>query len=117
MGVYSGGEGTVEISGKHADGTASSLYVEAETNIGYNGGTGTLTVTDGGTATFDSYVMAGGWNGSSGDLNNYTVTGAVYEMVGDDLYWKGTVAAVPEPATTTLSLLALAGLAARRRRK
>ncbi len=51
--------------------------------------------------------------------SNFTVTNASYEMVGNDLVWMGTVsaAAVPEPTTATLSLLALGGLAARRRRK
>ncbi len=45
------------------------------------------------------------------------VTNARYEMRGNDLVWTGTVEVIPEPATATLSLLALAGLAARRRRK
>ncbi len=58
---------------------------------------------------------------------DFTVSNASYvvmdnaETGGKDLVWTGTltntVAAVPEPATATLSLLALAGLAARRRRK
>ncbi len=47
----------------------------------------------------------------------FTVLGASYEMRGNDLVWTGTVKAIPEPTTATLSLLALAALAARRRRK
>ncbi len=46
----------------------------------------------------------------------FQVTDAAYVMVGNDLVWKGTIKAIPEPATATLSLLALAALAARRRR-
>ncbi len=45
------------------------------------------------------------------------VSNARYEMRGNDLVWTGSVEVIPEPATATLSLLALAGLAARRRRK
>ncbi len=52
---------------------------------------------------------------------DFVVTSAQYAMEGNNLVWMGVVqnnaVAVPEPATTTLSLLALAGLAARRRRK
>ncbi len=47
----------------------------------------------------------------------FQVMDAGYEMVGNDLVWKGTIKAIPEPATATLSLLALAALAARRRRR
>ncbi len=47
----------------------------------------------------------------------YEVTKANFEMQGTNLIWTGTVKGIPEPSTATLSLLALAGLAARRRRK
>ncbi len=48
----------------------------------------------------------------------FAVQDATYELKDGNLVWKGVSSvAVPEPATATLSLLALAGLAARRRRK
>ncbi len=47
----------------------------------------------------------------------YEVTKANFEMQGTNLSWTGTVKGIHEPSTATLSLLALAGLAARRRRK
>lgn len=49
---------------------------------------------------------APGWQGNSGLSNNFTTTGITI-----------STHTIPEPATATLSLLALAGLAARRRRK
>ena len=63
----------------------------------------------------------------SGDFSNWN--GTVHLMTADNVAYNGTeytwkataqgleIVAVPEPATATLSLLALAGLAARRRRK
>ena len=59
---------------------------------------------DGGTATANAYN--GNMNGYN-DSMNYGVNPGV--KIADNV--------VPEPATATLSLLALAGLAARRRRK
>lgn len=50
-------------------------------------------------------------------LMGVTVYNARYEVVGADLVLRGDMKLTPEPATATLSLLALAGLAARRRRK
>ncbi len=47
----------------------------------------------------------------------FVLTNQRYEMRGDDLVWKASVAVIPEPTTATLSLLALAALAARRRRR
>ncbi len=50
-------------------------------------------------------------------LKDYSIVGISTEGSGTTIYLKSTSAAVPEPATATLSLLALAALAARRRRK
>lgn len=46
-----------------------------------------------------------------------TVYNAQYEVVGADLVLRGDMKLTPEPTTATLSLLALAGLVMRRRRK
>ncbi|MEE1265453.1 MAG: PEP-CTERM sorting domain-containing protein, partial [Akkermansia sp.] len=58
------------------------------------------------------------FNGQIAGLTIFT-SSSVIGGVNDVTKYMGTVApvAIPEPATATLSLLALAGLAARRRRK
>ncbi len=61
-----------------------------------------------GAAASDDFRLISGSNGTS-TMN--------YFVVIDDISISPVTAAVPEPATATLSLLALAGLAARRRRK
>ncbi len=49
---------------------------------------------------------------------DFSIANASYRMDGNNLVWTNAPAqAVPEPATATLSLLALASLAARRRRR
>ena len=62
-------------------------------------------------------IALGSWAGASGSstLKEHVASFAIYDgaMTADEV--KAMV--VPEPATATLSLLALAGLAARRRRK
>lgn len=65
-----------------------------------------------------------GWYDASTVISSITVgTGAITVVPANCVigYWNGTVSVadktLPEPATATLSLLALAGLAARRRRK
>lgn len=55
--------------------------------------------------TIDKFALGGRINGKSGNNANVTVYGASLTKI------------VPEPTTATLSLLALAGLAARRRRR
>ncbi len=52
-----------------------------------------------------------------GTYTNNTINGWQGLGIPDVVYTTSTPTAVPEPATATLSLLALAGLAARRRRK
>ncbi len=85
------------------------------------------TAFDGKTITLVSseQVIAIGWEGSLADVQIKAEDGAVIATasLGLELEGKSLVlsnikeAPVPEPATGTLSLLALAGLAARRRRK
>ena len=58
------------------------------------------------------YTMASRYLTGSDYINNDTML--VYDSYADVVYLQQVI---PEPATTTLSLLALAGLAARRRRK
>ena len=55
--------------------------------------------------TIDKFALGGRIGGKNGNNANVTVYGASLTKI------------VPEPTTATLSLLALAGLAARRRRK
>lgn len=86
----------------------------------------TLTLIDGGVAAGSidldtllsntTFSLTTDPSGATG-LNSLNVTNAHYEITQDgDLILTGSIA-VPEPTTATLSLLALAGLAARRRRK
>lgn len=64
----------------------------------------------------DLTVTAGDFTGTYTVANNYTFTTAGFTMDGSQNVTTKGVTIVPEPATATLSLLALAGLAARRRR-
>lgn len=89
------------------------------------GGTYTITLTKIGTDVFaavNGVVSSTGTVGEiSGTVDNVFFGGANYDAykmnsVVHSVSWS-SVTAVPEPTTATLSLLALAGLAARRRRK
>ena len=82
-----------------------------------------------GSVLVDSYVVAGGLKSSSAGAAALTFDDSVAASYyfdgykgGDAAYMKAlagavATASIPEPTTATLSLLALAGLAARRRRK
>ena len=59
-------------------------------------------------------VKVAGFTGGSHNMNGAASGGLALTLTTNDSY---KAAMVPEPATATLSLLALAGLAARRRRK
>lgn len=68
-----------------------------------------------------TFVLTSDAEGLSGlavpESGMISVSGARYEIEGSNLVLTGTLTYTPEPTTATLSLLALAGLAARRRRK
>ena len=83
----------------------------------FKSGTFTLTVGDAtGTYTVDAINNTIFNKGSN---NNVWTNGGAEKLSGISLKYAGAVVlpAVPEPTTATLSLLALAGLAARRRRR
>lgn len=75
------------------------------------------------TLTFDAPVVIGAEDGSSARFTlkvselNTASNGCFIGLTGATLVTPAPTPAVPEPTTATLSLLALAGLAARRRRK
>lgn len=124
-------------------GMGSSLTLSNGMNFELHG----ATVTDGKLENFilytgvDEFFMPGnvgalteGWYDAKDDVigRNIILNIVAYDGAGEALtlnqdsqyvigYWNGTVSiaetSVPEPATATLSLLALAALAARRRRK
>ena len=91
------------------DGVAYTLTAGTYT-IEYLGG-------DNGSAAADLYldgVKVAGFTGGSHNMNGINNGGLALTLQTNDSY---QAVMVPEPATATLSLLALAGLAARRRRK
>lgn len=65
--------------------------------------------------TTEAEGLCGNWEAGA-DLSLW-VQGVQYRVEDSDIVLSGRFGAIPEPATTTLSLLALAALAARRRRK
>ena len=100
------------ITFSHDDGTSSSLYV-------------TMTFFDGTISKLYGTNTALKWSSGIGTIESININD---DYVEDTYLFRGTVAKdnafalnaaalVPEPTTATLSLLALAGLAARRRRK
>ncbi len=126
---------TLNVSGLSLD--AGSTLVLGENPLQY---TGTLTIQDGAVIDLSAWnytedtfpgedIFTGVTNlvftDASGNILTGATSGNIKINFGDDvlvdsvLYnaGNGAVRAVPEPTTATLSLLALAGLAARRRRK
>ncbi len=73
------------------------------------------TLTSGDTAALT--LLGAGIDMQTSENGGFYVQNAAYLIEDNNLYWTGTVTTVPEPTTATLSLLALAALAARRRRK
>ena len=101
--------GTQDKSVFKSDGAAYTLATGTYT-IEYLGGTN-------GSAAADLYldgVKVAGFTGGNHNMNGAQSGGSTLTLKTNDSY---KAAMVPEPATATLSLLALAGLAARRRRK
>ncbi len=98
--------------------------------ISYDDDTRTFTLgalTKDNTLNYMTLQMAEGWNDSYNDYKGFDLAEKATNTVEHALWFNSALTAdeiaevaaavVPEPATATLSLLALAGLAARRRRK
>lgn len=101
----------IALTFSHTDKNSSSLYV----TLAYNDGT-----------SKELYGTNTGfmWSGGVSSLNNLYINenyiDTVYlfnQAIDQTTAFKLNTAAIPEPTTATLSLLALAGLAARRRRR
>lgn len=139
MSLYSAGNGSVQYGYSSSDTTVHAYAFgntnwdnNVATNIEAAGSLGTASTTDtftiSGTVSWqgDQFVMSLGDEhtlnlGSGFEVSSLAIlidgpnSDQVPSMSG--LTLTATTAIVPEPATATLSLLALAGLAARRRRK
>ncbi|MBR6576795.1 MAG: PEP-CTERM sorting domain-containing protein [Akkermansia sp.] len=119
VGPYVAEGNVVDIDGNLTKNSEQAASVTA-------GGTHTITLTKIGTsvsASVDGVVSSTGTvaEGTSGTIDNVFLGGGNYgyykiNSVIKNISWS-SITTVPEPATATLSLLALAGLAARRRRK
>jgi len=100
-------------------GVGNPLVEEAEILATLNGGTPAIFTIPAGTEFFNDRGIAGdirvGFNyGNEGSFANLSDNGRViFGRLIDSL----ATQAVPEPATTTLALLGLAGLGLRRRRR
>ena len=115
---------TTTATGSLAQGTEGWFYTFGNSTNNQVGMTVTLSRADG----VDSVVI----NKGTTAIANFTITGdtpldaSKFVFDGFNVNWRsyaatftanGTTVIIPEPATATLSLLALVGLAARRRRK
>jgi len=103
--------GTTDKSTFTTDGTTAYTLGAGTYTIKYLGGTN-------GSAAAELYLdgtKVAGFTGGNHNMNGFNQGGANLTLTTNDSY--GVTATIPEPTTATLSLLALAGLAARRRRK
>ena len=140
MAFWESGDPVWKTSDVTVSGSQTSLTLSAPANVWFSN-----TINNAGSATSDSYTLSGSSitisydaatnateisltrkNGVTNILtvNNYEAKASdinfTTDMTGSVVSFSSTPAAapsVPEPTTATLSLLALAGLAARRRRK
>lgn len=116
--------------------SAASLVGTGESSFVYVLGTGNGTQAAGGTAIYagdeNTVWSNNGLKGNIGNVSTMTMESWVADALVSMVVWSGAEAynnkalvadafavnqSIPEPTTATLSLLALAGLAARRRRK
>ncbi len=103
--------GTTDKSTFTTDGTTAYTLGAGSYTIKYLGGTN-------GSAAADLYLdgaKVAGFTSGNHNMNGVNNGGDTLNLTTNDTY--GVTATIPEPTTATLSLLALAGLAARRRRK
>lgn len=122
-------EGDITMSGDLVlDGDAELFFADAETTIDlgeydvyFNGGNISLTLGDADISEVVLFTNATGtdYSGYEVTLKDTTgkTTGSAVLEYNEDGSVTLAAAAIPEPTSTTLSLLALAALAARRRRK
>ena len=121
--------GSAYTNGYEATGSITSItqtwdIVAVEGGTQTDGSKHTITLTKIGnsvSAAVDGVVSSTGTINYSGVINNITLGGDTngYYKLNSVVHSisMSSITVVPEPATATLSLLALAGLAARRRRK
>ncbi len=122
FGPYTGNNNTVAIDGNVTKDDSKNNLVSVT-----GGGTYTITLTKiGSEVTVSVNGVATGYgvlgDGVTGNITDFTLGGDQngYYKINEVVHsasWSILTPAVPEPTTATLSLLALAGLAARRRRK
>lgn len=109
-GAISGVVSTYQLQVGICSGEESTLSSVVEYSTDENGASVTLTLSDGFVWKEGDKIVAVLKGGSGNATDAYTISGI-------SITAEAMPPAVPEPATATLSLLALAGLAARRRRK
>ncbi len=128
-------QGNTNLSDLNGDAEGTGWDAVASAGLVYSFGKGSGTavaftlIGNDGSVLVDSYVFAGGLKSGSAGAAALTFDESVAASYYLDVYTGGNeadmkalagavaTASIPEPTTATLSLLALAGLAARRRRK